>query len=73
MVAVVSSRGDLGLTNLGLICKQEGFEEAKKVVVVVGVVWGLSTTQGILESQLGTTGKDRFLCAAKISFNIPGC
>ena len=68
MVEVVSGLGDPGPTNPGSICKQEGFEEAKKEVVV-----GLSTTEGILESQLGTTGKDRFLCAAKISFNIPGC
>ena len=66
---------DLSPTNLGSIFKK-GTEELKKKkeeAVVVGVVWGLSTTQGILESQLGTTGKDRFLCGAKISFNIPGC
>ena len=65
---------DLSPTDLGSIFKK-GTEEPKKKkeAVVVGVVWGLSTTQGILESQLGTTGKDRFLCGAKISFNIPGC
>ena len=61
-----------GREDPSLICKR-GFEEGEKEAVVVGVVWGLSTTQGILESQLGTTGKDRFLCGAKISFNIPGC
>ena len=41
--------------------------------MAVGFVCGLSTSEGIVDSQLGTTGKDRFLCAAKISFNIPGC
>ena len=64
---------DLSPTNLGSIFKKGTEEPKKKEAVVVGVVWGLSTTQGILESQLGTTGKDRFLCGAKISFNIPGC
>lgn len=59
--------------SLGSIFKKGTEELKKKEAVVVGVVWGLSTTQGILESQLGTTGKDRFLCGAKISFNIPGC
>ena len=64
---------DLSPTNLGSIFKKGTEELKKKEAVVVRVVWGLSTTQGILESQLGTTGKDRFLCGAKISFNIPGC
>ena len=59
--------------SFGSIFKKGTEELKKKEAVVVGVVWGLSTTQGILESQLGTTGKDRFLCGAKISFNIPGC
>ena len=63
---------DLSPADLGSIFKK-GTEELKKKEAVVGFVWGLSTTQGILESQLGTTGKDRFLCGAKISFNIPGC
>ena len=64
---------DLSPADLGSIFKKGTEELKKKEAVVVGFVWGLSTTQGILESQLGTTGKDRFLCGAKISFNIPGC